>query len=251
MNSIREMTIEPRLWPRAFLSALRGATLVAMLTLITAAPAHADVWYSGAAVAPNGAVLGWGVTDVTNYSMFHMAWATTTLTSPVKHRQASSTASAQNWTRTDVSLAFDPDDLGTYSVSTFHEGYCYWIYAFILAATSLAPVNDAPARLVHANYPPCAPGGVGPLQIITNGNVVDCSGTVRETGFCGVNRNLMYQLLDGSGTPFVGAYTIRESFSNYQTTNNNLRQPDAHTINVPAYGLLGVTCPPKTGPVAM
>src|SRR3990172_835591 len=84
--------------------------------------AHATAGAEGS----DGTVYGWGVTDVTNYSMYHMAWATTTLTSPVKHRQASSTASAQNWTRADVSLPFDPDDLGTYSVSSTHTGYCFY-----------------------------------------------------------------------------------------------------------------------------
>jgi len=124
--------VAPTVW-RAFVRTLRGATLVAMLTLITAAPGHADVWYSGAAVAPNGAVLGWGVTDVTNYSMFHLAWATTTLTSPVKHRQASYTTGAQNWTRTDVSLPFDSGDLGTYSVSSTHTGWCSWCNCYAVS----------------------------------------------------------------------------------------------------------------------
>src|SRR3990172_6914633 len=113
--------------------------------------AHATAGAEGS----DGTVYGWGVTDVTNYSMYHMAWATTTLTSPVKHRQASSTASAQNWTRADVSLPFDPDDLGTYSVSTFHEGYCYWIYAFILAATSLASASACDFDINGAAYPVC------------------------------------------------------------------------------------------------
>jgi len=38
----------------------------------------------------------------------------TTLTSPVKHRQAYYSTGAQNWTRADVSLPLDPDDLGCY-----------------------------------------------------------------------------------------------------------------------------------------
>ena len=71
-----------------------------------------------------------GVTDVTTDFMFHMAWATTTFTSPVKHRQASYTASAQNWTRADVSLPLDPDDLGCYLVQSTHTAYCFYCYCF-------------------------------------------------------------------------------------------------------------------------
>jgi len=96
------------------------------------------IYEAGANIGSDGRVFGWGVTDVTNYSMFHMAGATTTLPSPVKHQQATSNNSAQNWTRTDVSLPFDADDLGTYLVSTGHTGYCYWCYCWILDTTSPA-----------------------------------------------------------------------------------------------------------------
>ena len=145
MNSIRKTTIEPRLWPRAFRSALRGAILLTMLTLSTALASYGDVWYSGATVASNGTVLGWGVTDITNYSMYHQAWATTTLTSPVKHRQASYTNSAQNWTRADVSLPFDSGDLGLYLVSSTHTGYCFWCYCFYVD-------NETSAAYVTVGY---------------------------------------------------------------------------------------------------
>ncbi len=89
---------------QAFRSALRSVTLVAMLTLFAATPSYADTWYSGASVGGDGTVYGWGVTDVTNYSMYHNAWANVTLTRPVKHRQAYSSANYQNWARADVYL---------------------------------------------------------------------------------------------------------------------------------------------------
>ncbi len=82
-------------------------------------------------------------------------------------------------------------------------------------------------------------GGIGPLQVITNGNVVDCGGTTHATNFCGVNRNVMYQLVDSAGAAFGLAYTITESFSNFSTTNSSLKQPAARSANIPIGGLVG------------
>jgi hypothetical protein len=87
-------------------------------------------------VGSNGTVYGWGVTDVTYTGMYHMAYVTTTLTSPVKQRQAYLYRSAQNSVRADVSLPFDPDDLGTYLVESFNSGYCYVIMGLILNSWS-------------------------------------------------------------------------------------------------------------------
>jgi len=98
-----------------------------------------------------------------------------------------------------------------------------------------------PARLVHYNDPPCAPGGVGALQIITNGPVVDCSGNTHATSFCGVRRNLMYQLVDTTGAAFQPAYNIQESFSNFSTTYSGFKQPQAVNVNVAAGGLTSDT----------
>ena len=104
----------------------------------------------------DGTVLGWGVTDVTTDFMFHQAGATTTLTSPVKHRQAYYTTGAQNWTRADVSLPFDPDDLGDYLVSTTHTGYCFWCYCFYVDnETSGAAARACDFYISGAAYPTC------------------------------------------------------------------------------------------------
>ena len=83
-----------------------------------------------------------------------------------------------------------------------------------------------PAKLVFFNTA-CAPGGQGQLQPITNGTVVDCGGVTRATNFCGVNRNLTYQLVDQSVSrnPFPVAYSLSESFSNLSTTNPALGLP--------------------------
>ena len=88
-----------------------------------------------------------------------------------------------------------------------------------------------PSRLVFYNTS-CAPNGEGPLQVITNGSVVDCGGVTRATNFCGVNRNLTYQLVDQNGNSFPAAYALSESFSNLSTTNPALGLPTAAT-NVP------------------
>jgi hypothetical protein len=87
---------------------------------------------------------------------------------------------------------------------------------------------QVPAKLVFSNTT-CAPNGQGPLQVITNGSVVDCGGVTRATNFCGVNRNLTYQLVDQNGAPFPVAYTLSESFSNLSTTNSALGLPTAST----------------------
>lgn len=86
---------------------------------------------------------------------------------------------------------------------------------------------EEPARLVFFNTS-CAPFGQGPLQNISSGSVVDCGGETRTTApFCGVNRNLTYQLVDQAGDPFPFPYLLSESFSNHITTNPALPLPTA------------------------
>jgi hypothetical protein len=95
-----------------------------------------------------------------------------------------------------------------------------------------------PARLVFFNTS-CAPNGQGPLQVITNGSVVDCGEVTRASNFCGVNRNLTYQLVDQTGAPFLLAYTLSESFSNLITTNSALGLPTpSQNVPIPANGIV-------------
>jgi hypothetical protein len=97
---------------------------------------------------------------------------------------------------------------------------------------------QVPARLVFFNTS-CAPNGQGPLQVITNGSVVDCGGVQRASNFCGVNRNLTYQLVDQTGAPFLLAYTLSESFSNLSTTNPALGLPTpSQNVPIPANGIV-------------
>jgi hypothetical protein len=125
MNSMRKTEVMQRRRPRVFATVLRGAVPASALILFTTLPLYAYVWYSGAAVGRDGTVFGWGVIDVTSYFIYNKAIVSTTLTSP-KGRQASAQSDEQNVARADVSLPFDPNDLGTYFTSSFHSGYCLW-----------------------------------------------------------------------------------------------------------------------------
>jgi hypothetical protein len=143
MKSIRETKIEQRPRPGAFMSTLRRASLVAALALFTALPSHANSGYSGASVGSNGTVYGWGVTDATTYSMYHVAYVSTALYSPKGRYNGYGMHSAQNSVREDVSLAFDPTDLGTYLVQSTNEAYCYscscWLFNFPSACQATVP----------------------------------------------------------------------------------------------------------------
>lgn len=125
MNPRQKSEVIQRRRPRVFVTTLRGAVLASALTLFTALPFYAYVWYSGASVGSDGTVYGWGVVDVTSYFMYNKGIVSTTLTSP-KGRQASAQSNDQNVARADVSLPFDPNDLGTYYTSSLHSGYCPW-----------------------------------------------------------------------------------------------------------------------------
>jgi hypothetical protein len=240
MTAIAKIDLDKWLRPQRHLIAFRFASVLAALILFTAVPSHAWTYYSGASVGTDGTIYGWGVTDVTVGGMYHMAYVTTTLTSPVKHRQAYGSGNAQNSVRDDVSLPFDPNDLGTYLVASSSSGFCYVCYCWILQnAQSQASPNNAPARLVPSNFfPNCAPNGVGTTQVLSNQSVVSCSGNIWQTGFDGVNKNLVYQLVDGTGAPFAGAYTIYEGFSNFQKTpaSSGLAQPPPTHADIPAGG---------------
>lgn len=69
----------------------------------------------------------------------------------------------------------------------------------------------------------CTPpncGGLGPVNSITNGSVIDINGSTLLTNQCGVYQNIGYQLIDQE-TPaqwIYGNYDLHESFSNYSST---------------------------------
>jgi IPT/TIG domain len=109
---------------------------------------------------------------------------------------------------------------------------------------------QVPKKLVRLDYPG-APGGVGPLVVITNGNVVDLSGHTIATGQCGVYRNYAFQLVDQetSPQPISGTYTITAHFTNYQgpgsTPSDNSQQitPGAAIADLQYFGNTAPSCP--------
>jgi hypothetical protein len=74
---------------------------------------------------------------------------------------------------------------------------------------------QVPTKVVRFDSPPAAPGNIGPLQTPTDGDVVSLSGTVLATHQCGVYRNLLYDVVDQSGTSIEGTYTLTETFANF------------------------------------
>lgn len=95
---------------------------VAVFTLVTAVPLHADTFYSGAAVHSDGSVYSWGVTSACSMSS-HTTHMSSTLTSP-KGRQASNSANDGCSSRVDLYLAFDSTDTGTYTVVSYSWAFC-------------------------------------------------------------------------------------------------------------------------------
>ncbi len=123
---------------RSFPARLQLA-FVAAVTVLIPLPSYAQyAWYSAASVGSDGTVYGWGVTDVTTSTMYHMAYVTTSLTSPKGRKWGPMQRSAQNSVRVDASLPFDPSDIGTYFVQSTNQGFCYAIYAWIVYTSSQA-----------------------------------------------------------------------------------------------------------------
>jgi hypothetical protein len=110
---------------------------------------------------------------------------------------------------------------------------------------------QVPTRLVRLDFPPGAPGGVGALQVITNGNVTDLNGNVILQNQCGVYRNYAFDLVDQETPPqpIEGTYTITAHFTNYQgpnsTPNDNPEQitPGTAIADLQFFGKLAPSCP--------
>jgi hypothetical protein len=96
---------------------------------------------------------------------------------------------------------------------------------------------QVPAKLVRFNFPG-APGGVGPLQVITNGNVVDLNGNIRATGECGMYRNYAFDIEEANGTSINGNYIFTEAFSSYSTTVPGLTAPPTQSQTLSGDGLV-------------
>jgi hypothetical protein len=143
------------------------AAAVAAILMVSEPPvSYSYSLYSGSSVGANGTVYGWAVTDGTpppGFQMTHTAYVRTWLTSPNGRSAYSGSLSGSNWRRGDVLLAFDPDDMGTYYVSTDHGVYCAvwgWIIALWVAhsnsRTAIAELrhpNTRPERNLHRDRP--------------------------------------------------------------------------------------------------
>ncbi len=97
------------------------------VVMAAAGSAHGITQYSGAAVSSNGTTNGWGVTDAYYSGMYHVAYVSTTLTSPNGRTASSGWRNASNWVRADVYLGWDATDLGSYLARSTHKFYCYAI----------------------------------------------------------------------------------------------------------------------------
>jgi hypothetical protein len=87
--------------------------------------------YSVAAVDSSGKVSGWAVTWVVG--MQHEGYVTTALQSPNgRVASASGTWIGQGHSRADVYLPYASNDLGTYTISSYHSAYCAIMGWFIL-----------------------------------------------------------------------------------------------------------------------
>jgi hypothetical protein len=202
MNAICKTETERRLGSPTllYIYTLRSAGLVAALILLSASPSYAVSWYSGASVGSDGTVYGWGVTDGTSYTMYHVAYVTTTLASPVKHRQATlGQHSAQNMVREDVSLPFDAGDLGIYFVTSTHYAYCYAaLYYFINGAQSQASANNA-AYPINFRLDHAWDAGGGLLAILYKWD--SSSGNWQDLADCVVYEVVSYP--NGGHSPYV------------------------------------------------
>jgi hypothetical protein len=91
-----------------------------------------------------------------------------------------------------------------------------------------------PTRLIRENFQG-ATNGIGPLVVITNGDVKDLSGNILLSNRCGVYRNIAYRLVDQSNPPnpiIIDSYLLTESFDTYSSTIPGATAPSDLARNV-------------------
>jgi len=89
-------------------------------------------------------------------------------------------------------------------------------------------------------------GGLGPVNVITDGSVINIYGDTIKTNQCGVYENIGYLLVDQHTPPLAeaiyGNYDLHEHFSNYSSTVQNQTAPnDVDNPIVLAQTILGDT----------
>jgi hypothetical protein len=236
MKRIRGSYFRQRPFLGNVVATLQRAGWIAALVILAALPSHAYSWYSGVSVGSTGTIYGWGVTDITSYTMVHQAYVATKLTSP-KGRQAShSEGNAPNYYREDVQLPFDATDMGTYTETSTNQGWCFaclcWVVNTVTAAQLYVPIPYAIAVLNTLVQ--------GPAQC--------------PAGMAGWSRTVTAQLQDQLGVPvlvsgitmadqiFIGSpndLNIAGSYTGGTTTDSSGTWPDLYFVcspNCPSNG---------------
>jgi hypothetical protein len=244
MKSKKEADVKPQLPLRTIVLAFKHTTLIAVLALFTALPSHGYSWYSGASAGSNGTVDAWGVTDGTTYTMYHIAHVWTTLTSPVKHRQAGPVYnSAQNSVRADVSLPFDSGDLGTYLVQSTNQVYCYGCLCYFINCQTQASVSVPYSASFIAQI------NAYPLS------TAECAARHAPPGTSGYERIVKLELRDSNGVP-IAIPGIQMTDGIQITPRNDLGISGGQTSNAPTdsagrwsdwYRVCSTACPGSTG----
>ena len=109
---------------------------------------------------------------------------------------------------------------------------------------------QVPKKLVRLDYPG-ATGGIGPLVVITDGNVVNLGGQILLQHQCGVYRNYAFSLVDqdSPAQTISGTYRITAHFTNYvgpgSTPGDNSQDmtPGAFVADIQFFGKTAPSCP--------
>jgi hypothetical protein len=167
------------------IAVLTFAGLVAVLSIAIPQKSYADTVYAGGSVGSDGTIYGWGVTDVRSM-VNHTSQTNATLTSP-NGRQANGSVNDGYYTRVDLSLPFDSNDLGNYQVDSYSWAYCnVWNVWFLNGALTQSffkvgvqqvqfywdTTHNPAYGCYYANNCPPAPAGsyCGPAYFTTPAN---------------------------------------------------------------------------------
>jgi hypothetical protein len=143
MKRIRESYFRQRPFLGNIMATLQRVGWIAALVVLTALPSHAYSWYSGVSMGSDGTIYGWGVTDITSYTMVHQAYVATKLTSPNGRQASLSEGNGPNYYREDVQLCFDATDLGTYTETSTNQGWCFACMCWVVNTGTGAQASNA------------------------------------------------------------------------------------------------------------
>lgn len=167
---------------------------VAFLHVVIAAPAFAQMQGSANysdSWGDSNYVYGSGVTDSPYNNYNHTFRAVTTMTSP-NGRVSSTDTGYSSYAAAFVSLSFDDDDLGLYTVDTDHFNYCPIVHSEIFVGHSGAATRTGRVILCYDYYDYDAATNLCNFQIQTNcpvnrcktGNASHHRSRAADLGFC-------------------------------------------------------------------